>query len=77
MATLSEAQAQLAAWEAASLAIASGKEHQIGDRRIRLEDAAQVANMIRFWERKIAGLEAAAAGRRSGAGSYAVARFTD
>lgn len=77
MATLSEAREQLAAWEAASLAIAKGKEHQIGDRRIRLEDANRVVEMIRYWKGEIARLEAAAAGAQSGSGSYAVARFTD
>lgn len=76
MATLTEARAQLAAWEGASLALASGREHQIGDRRIRFEDAAEVREMIAFWTRKIAGLEAAEAGRAGTAG-YSVARFRD
>lgn len=76
MANLSEARAQLAAWEAASLALAKGREHQIGDRRIRLEDASEVRQMIGYWSRQVAALEAAEAGR-SGTASYWVARFRD
>ena len=64
--TVTQAQAQLDAWLAASLAIAKGKEHSIGDRRIRFEDAAEVRNMIAFWQSKVNSLTAKATGRSGG-----------
>ena len=74
--TLTEAQAQLAAWEAASLALAGGKEHSIGDRRIRLEDGPEVRAMIGFWQSRVNALTAAASGVPAGSGGYAVADFS-
>lgn len=74
--TLADAQAQLAAWEAASLSLAAGKEHRIGDRMIRLEDGAEVRNMIGFWQGRVNALAAAEAGRAGTAG-YALADFSD
>lgn len=74
--TLQQAQAQLDAWLAASLALAGGKETQIGDRKIRLEDGAEVRAQISFWERRVNALTAQAAGATGGSGSYAVADFS-
>lgn len=74
--TLSEAQAQLAAWEAASLALAGGKEHAIGDRRIRLEDGPEVRAMLGHWQAQVNALTAAAAGAAGGSTRYAVADFS-
>jgi hypothetical protein len=60
--TLVQAQAQLDAWLAASLAIAKGKEHSIGDRRIRFEDGAEVRAQIAFWTRKVNDLSSGSRG---------------
>ena len=75
--TLTQAQAQLDAWLAASLALAGGKEHMIGDRRIRLEDGGEVRKMIAHWRAEVARLEARAAGRSVGSARYAVADFSE
>lgn len=74
--TLAQAQAQLDAWLAASLAIAGSKEYQIGDRRLRREDGAEVRQQIAFWESRVNALTAQAAGVRGGSGRYAVADFS-
>lgn len=51
--TLAEAQAQLAAWKAASLAVATGQEYQIdvsGTRRkLTRVDSAEIRAQINFW----------------------------
>ncbi len=73
--TLAQAEEQLAAWIAASLAVAKGKEHAIGHRRLRLEDGQEIREQIAFWEGKVRALQAQSAGV-SGTG-YAVARFID
>jgi len=75
--TLQQAQAQLDAWLGASLALAAGKEHEIADRRIRLEDGPEVRAQIAFWQRQVAGLTAAAAGATGGTSGYALADFSD
>lgn len=74
MITLEQAQAQLDAWLAASLALAAGKQHQIGDRLIRLEDGVEVRNQIGFWQRKVAALSDTT---RGGSARYALADFSD
>ena len=62
MATLSEAQAQLAAWEAASLATATGKSYSIGDRQLTRNNADEIMKMIGHWQGVVNTLTAAAAG---------------
>ena len=74
--TLAQAQAQLDAWLAASLALAAGKEHSIDDRRIRLEEGAEVRAQIAFWQRKVGELTQQAAGVPAGSASYALASFS-
>lgn len=74
--TLTQAQAQLDAWLAASLSIAAGKEHRIGDRMIRLEEGAEVREQIMFWQRQVNTLTARAAGASGGSAGYAVADFS-
>jgi hypothetical protein len=74
---LTQAQAQLDAWLGASLALAAGKEHQIADRRIRLEDGPEVRAQISFWQRQVSTLTAVAAGASGGSSSYALASFAD
>lgn len=75
--TLTQAQAQLDAWLAASLALASGKEHTIGDRRIRFEDGAEVREQIAMWQRQVNALTAAASGAPRGSAGYSLADFRD
>ena len=74
MATLSEARAQLAAWEAASLALAAGKEHWLttagGARRLMRSDAEEVTRMIDHWQTKVNRLQSP-----TGAIPFAVAAF--
>lgn len=74
--TLADAQSQLAAWEAASLAVAKGQRYQIGDRSLQRVDASEIRSMIEFWQRRVNGLQAAAAGR-SGTAGIVLADFSD
>lgn len=73
--TLEQAQQQLDAWVAASLAVAKGKEHEVRNRRLRLEDGQEIREQIAFWEGKVRALQAQSAGV-SGTG-YSVAKFVD
>lgn len=75
--TLTQAQAQLDAWLAANLALAAGKEHAVGDRRIRFEDGPEVRAQITYWQGRVNMLTAQAAGVRAGSSGYAVADFSD
>jgi hypothetical protein len=75
--TLEQAQAQLDAWLAASLALAGGKEHEVAGRRIRFEDGAEVREQIAFWQRQVGALSAAATGATYGSARYVVADFSD
>lgn len=75
MATLTEAKAQLAAWEATSLALSQGKAVTHGDRRLELSDIQEVRSMITYWGRQVADLEASSRGRVSRLGS--IATFPD
>lgn len=67
MATLSEAQAQLAAWEAASLALASSKSYSIevdgSSRTLTRSDAAEVTRMLAYWRAEVARLGRGGSGR--------------
>jgi hypothetical protein len=47
--TIAQAEANLAAWMAASEAIAGGKQHTIGSRSVTLADADEVMKMINYW----------------------------
>jgi hypothetical protein len=58
MTTASE---MLAAYQAAELALLKGKETQLGDRRLRLEDLAEIRAGRIEWERRVASESAAAA----------------
>jgi hypothetical protein len=66
--TLADAQAQLAAWLAASAAIAAKQSYEIetaGTRRkLTLVDAAEVRNNIQFWQNQVQALTPAASGGR-------------
>ena len=75
MATLAEAQSNLAAWEAASLALASSSSYTLpGGRSITRANADEVTRMIAFWQRQVARLGTVAAGGRTG--GHKLARFT-
>jgi hypothetical protein len=67
MTTLADAQAQLAAWEAASLALAKSQSYTIAvdgsQRTLTRTNAAEVREMITFWQREVAQLKAG--GRRA------------
>lgn len=64
MATLTEARAQLAKWEAASLALADNRSYTIGDRQLTRANADEVVRMLRHWKGEVKELEAARPGRR-------------
>lgn len=57
--TLQQAQAQLDAWMAASLAVATGQEYTIGTRKLRRADADEIRQQVMFWEKRVASLSAA------------------
>lgn len=48
--TLAEAQIQLAAWIAASTAVASGQSYSIKDRSLSRVDAQEIRNQIDYWQ---------------------------
>lgn len=66
--TLAQAQAQLDAWMAASLAVAQSQSYEIdtgnGRRKLTRADAAEVRNMIAHWQAEVSRLTPAAAGGR-------------
>jgi hypothetical protein len=72
--TPEDAQAQLDAWLAASLAVSRGLTHRIGDRQVTFEQGAEIRAQIAFWQSRVNAIAAAAAG---GTGAYAVADFSD
>lgn len=62
--TLEQAQAQLDAWLAASLAVSKSQSYQIGDRRLSRADAAEIRSQLEFWQGQISRLTVTA--RRRG-----------
>lgn len=66
--TLAQAQAQLDAWMAASLAVAQGQAYEIdtgnGRRSLTRVNAEHIDRMIVFWQAKVDALTSAAAGGR-------------
>lgn len=66
--TLAQAQAQLAAWLAASTAVAASQEYTIdtgsGSRRLRRADAAEIRLQVEYWQRKVSALTPVANGGR-------------
>ena len=51
--TLTQAQAQLDAWIAASLAVASNQSYSIGGRSLTRANATEIKNMIDYWENRV------------------------
>lgn len=66
--TVTQAQAQLDAWLAASLAVAASQAYEIdtgnGRRKLTRANAAEIQSMIAFWRREVDALTPAAAGGR-------------
>lgn len=66
--TIEQAEAQLAAWLAASTAVASSQSYEIdtgnGRRKLTRADAEMVLNQVKFWQSKVDALTTAAAGGR-------------
>lgn len=66
--SLADAQAQLAAWLAASLAVARNQVYEINtgslSRRVTRADAAEIRQQITFWEAKVQALSPLGAGGR-------------
>ena len=51
--TLVQAEAQLAAWIAASTAVATGQSYSIGGRSLTRANAAEIRESITFWDEKV------------------------
>ncbi len=64
--TLAVAQEQLAAWLAASLAVAQGQRYAIGNRELVRADAAEIRAQITTWQGHVNRLTAEASGRAPG-----------
>lgn len=66
--TLEQAQAQLDAWLAASIAVAGNQEYTIqtanGSRTLKRADAAEVREQVKYWQGVVARLTSPAAGGR-------------
>lgn len=58
----STAQTHLDAWEAADLAIATGKSYTIGNRQLSRADAEEVRAQITYWQRIVTQYESNANG---------------
>jgi len=68
--TLEQAQAQLDAWMAASLAVSTSQQYEIdtgsgGRRMLRRADAAEIREQIKFWRGEVSALTPASAGSGS------------
>lgn len=48
--TLAQAEAQLAAWVAASTAVASNQSYSMKDRSMTRADAGEIRQQIEFWD---------------------------
>lgn len=66
--TLEQAEAQLAAWLAASLAVAQSQSYEIetgnGRRKLQRADAVEIRQMIKHWQTQVTALTPGAAGGR-------------
>lgn len=65
--TLQQAETQLAAWLAASEAVAAGQSYTIatstGSRTLTRANAGEIRNMVDFWDARVKRLSASGAGR--------------
>lgn len=62
--TLAQAEEQLAAWLAASTAVASKQSYSIGTRQLTLADSADIQNQIEYWDKKVKALDSGRSGIR-------------
>lgn len=51
--SLAQAQAQLDAWLAASIAVARNQSYTIGDRTLTRANAKEIQSMITYWEARV------------------------
>lgn len=51
--TLAQAQAQLEAWLAASLAVSSNQSYSIAGRSLTRVNASEIRDQINFWQSKV------------------------
>lgn len=61
--SLAQAEAQLAAYLAASLAVSSGQSYEIAGRRLVRANADEIQTCIDRWDARVKALSAAASGR--------------
>lgn len=61
--TLAQAQAQLDAWLAASLAVSQNQSYSIAGRSLSRVDAATISDMVSRWQNEVNKLSRAASGR--------------
>lgn len=61
--TVAECQEQLAAWKAASLAVANNQSYSIKDRSLTRANASEIREMIKYWSNELASAERKASGR--------------
>lgn len=61
--TLAQAQAQLDAWLAASLATATGQAYEIAGRRLTRANAAEITANINTWNARVVTLSLQSGGR--------------
>lgn len=61
--TLAQAESNLAAWLAASEAVAASQSYTIGNRTLTRANAAWIQNMVEFWDRQVKRLSASTRNR--------------
>jgi len=61
--TLTQAQAQLDAWLAASLAVAQAQSYEIAGRRLTRADAEEIRKNIEHWRVQVSTIAASGSGR--------------
>lgn len=61
--TLEEAKKNLQLWLEASQAVAAGQSYTIGTRSLTRASLRQIMDMIAYWRKEVAALEAAETGR--------------
>ena len=62
--TLSQAEAALAIWVAADLAVSSGQSYAIGSRQLTRVDASEITEKLQFWDGKVKELSRGTTGMR-------------
>lgn len=60
--TLAQAEAQLAAWLEASIAVSKGQSYSVGGRSVTRADLPAISAQIDKWERKVQQLQGGSSG---------------